>query len=372
MVSYSQGPRFLSHCTTMPLRYLLTASLLLPGCFVLADEPTATDPYWSLVHDQFVLDDLKLTQQQKSAWREVLNPLDLRYFPLRNKSAAEATEGFAKAAAEAKQQLAKVLTSQQGPRLDQIVVRAQGPAALLREDLATKLKLNEKQRDDIRAAVTNARQSRQKLESELRAAKLETAAAEKQLTTINETERDAVNAVLTNDQKVRLATLFARDFDLSKLGQTAFKAPTFVASSQAWVNAPPPSADDLKDRVLVIHFFAFGCSNCIHNYPTYREWQDKFIGKDVAFIGIHTPETAGEHNVETLKTKLKAENLTFPVLVDNDKANWNAWGNSMWPSVYVLDRRGYMRAFWPGELRWQGATGDKQMMHTIEQLLAEK
>ena len=44
----------------------------------------------------------------------------------------------------------------------------------------------------------------------------------------------------------------------------------------------------------------------------------------------------------------------------------------MWPSVYILDRRGYMRAFWPGELRWQGATGDKQMLQTIEQLLAEK
>jgi peroxiredoxin len=356
----------------MPLRFLVTASLVLSCCFVAAEEPSPPDPYWSLVHDQAVLDDLKLTPKQQTAWRQVLDPLDLRCFPLRNKSAAEATDGFAKAAAEAKAQLAKVLTSQQAQRLDQVVVRAQGPAALLREDLAAKLKLTDKQRADIRGAVVEARGSRQKLESELRAAKLETGAADKQLTKINEMERDAVNAVLTNDQKVRLAGLFARDFDLSKLGQTAFKAPDLIATNQSWVNANAPSSEELKDRVLVVHFFAFGCSNCIHNYPTYREWQEKFASKEVTFIGIHTPETGGEHNIETLKKKLEAEQLTFPVLVDNDKANWNAWGNSMWPSVYVLDRRGYMRAFWPGELRWQGATGDKQMMQTIEELLADK
>jgi hypothetical protein len=44
----------------------------------------------------------------------------------------------------------------------------------------------------------------------------------------------------------------------------------------------------------------------------------------------------------------------------------------MWPTVYVIDRRGYLRTFWQGELKWQGASGDKQMLQTIEQLLAEK
>jgi len=92
----------------------------------------------------------------------------------------------------------------------------------------------------------------------------------------------------------------------------------------------------------------------------------------VQLIGIHTPETMAEHDVKKLQSKLKAEQLEFPVLVDNDKANWDAWGNGMWPSVYVLDKRGYMRAFWPGELKWQGATGDQQIKQRIEALLAEK
>jgi peroxiredoxin len=336
------------------------------------EEPAPADPYWSLVHDQAVLDDLKLTADQRKSWREVLDPLDLKCFPLRNRTAAEAEAGFAKAATEAKAQLAKILKPQQVQRLEQIVVRSQGPAALLRDDLAAKLKLTEKQRSEIKQAIVSAREGRSKLERDLRGAKLETAAAEKEFTKFNTTERDAVNAVLTDEQKVRLSGLFARDFDVSKLGRTAFRTPELVGGATEWLNASPIPSEQLRSRVLVVHFFAFGCSNCIHNYPTYREWQDQLAGKEVQMIGIHTPETKSEHNVETLKGKLKAEELKFPVIVDNQKANWDAWGNSMWPSVYVIDKQGYMRNFWAGELRWQGATGDKQMMQTIEMLLAEK
>jgi peroxiredoxin len=205
----------------------------------------------------------------------------------------------------------------------------------------------------------------------LRAAKIATPAAERALAALNIAERDAVNAVLLAEQKQQLVGLLARDFDLAKLGRTRFKAPDLVGDSDAWLGSPPLSPADLRGRVVVVHFFAFGCINCIHNYPTYRQWQAELAGKDVQIIGIHTPETKSEHNVETLKTKLAAERLEFPVLVDNERANWNAWGNSMWPSVYILDRRGYVRDFWAGELRWQGATGDASLRKTIESLVAE-
>src|SRR5262245_30742192 len=256
----------------MPLRCFLTAVL---WSFVVilsaqAVELGAPDVYWTLIHDQTVIDDLKLSADQRQAWRSVLDPLDVRCFPLRNKPEKEALAGFAKASSEARAALGKILKPQQVQRLDQIVVRAQGTLALLRDDLASTLKLADKQRADIRQAINAARQSRQKLESELKTAKLQTAEAEKQYVKINEDERDAVNGVLTNDQKLRLGPLMARDFDVSKLGRTAFKTPELIATSQSWVNAPAPSPQQLNGGgVLVVHFFAFGCSNCIHNYPTY-------------------------------------------------------------------------------------------------------
>ncbi|HZN34795.1 MAG TPA: redoxin domain-containing protein, partial [Pirellulaceae bacterium] len=168
------------------------------------------------------------------------------------------------------------------------------------------------------------------------------------------------------------SSLLAGDFDPAKLGQTKFKSPDLIGGPGQWVNGQPLTGQQLRGRVVVVHYFAFGCINCIHNYPTYRKWQDELAGKNVQLVGIHTPETAGEHNALTLKSKLKAERLDFPVLVDNEKANWTAWGNTMWPAVYVLDQEGYLRSFWAGELHWQGRDGEAVLRKQIDSLLDGK
>jgi len=360
----------------MPHRPWIAAAVLVWSlfscCAIAADDLAPSDPYWTLIHDEAVLDELKLTPHQRKSVREILDPLDLRGFPLRNKSATEANEGFAKLAAEAKAALVKVLKPQQVQRLEQIAFRAQGTEALLREDIAAKLKLTEKQRTEIRQTISRTREDKAKVQKELLAAKIEAAKFSQESERLNVAQRDAINGLLTAEQKSRLPTLLGESFDTSKLGNTRFKAPDVIGDSAAWLNSPPIATESLRGRVVVVHYFAFGCINCIHNYPTYREWQDELAGKDVQLIGIHTPETKSEHNVETLKSKLKSEDLRFPVIVDNDLANWNAWGNGMWPSVYLLDKQGYLRTFWPGELKWQGATGDQQIRTKIESLLAEK
>ena len=41
----------------------------------------------------------------------------------------------------------------------------------------------------------------------------------------------------------------------------------------------------------------------------------------------------------------------------------------MWPTVYVIDREGYIRMWWQGELNWQGAKGDQAIEELVEKLL---
>jgi hypothetical protein len=88
-------------------------------------------------------------------------------------------------------------------------------------------------------------------------------------------------------------------------------------------------------------------------------------------IGVHTPETTAERQVEGVRAKVKEAEFGFPVVVDNDKKTWDGWGNSMWPSVYLIDKSGHIRYWWYGELDWQGAGGQKIMEKRIEELLAE-
>ena len=149
------------------------------------------------------------------------------------------------------------------------------------------------------------------------------------------------------------------------------KAPE-LQESGPWINAEKPlQLSDLHNTVVVLHFYAFGCINCQNNYPVYLGWQETFRDENVAIIGIQTPETKAEHDIDLIRQRAEEAGFTFPILADIEKNNWQAWGNSMWPSVYVLDKQGYIREFWPGELRWEGATGDKYLQQQIEKLMKE-
>jgi peroxiredoxin len=193
---------------------------------------------------------------------------------------------------------------------------------------------------------------------------------EKEYTELKRDEFRKVTGVLTPAQQSLWQKTLGRDFDLTTLGRSAFKAPELVDSGD-WFNSTPLTIKALAGKVVVLHFYAFGCSNCINNYPIYLDWQERFRDRDVVIVGVHTPETAAEQESAAVKTKAERAGFEFPVLIDSTKANWNAWGNSMWPSVYLVDKRGYLRHFWPGELKWQGATGDQWMRERIEDLLAE-
>jgi hypothetical protein len=88
-------------------------------------------------------------------------------------------------------------------------------------------------------------------------------------------------------------------------------------------------------------------------------------------LGIHTPELSRERDVRLVRSEAESADLRFPILIDNDRRNWDAWGNSMWPSVYLIDKRGDVRYWWYGELNWQGADGEQRLRQRIEELLAE-
>lgn len=148
----------------------------------------------------------------------------------------------------------------------------------------------------------------------------------------------------------------------------AVLAPEFTSVS-AWINSKPVRLGDQKGKVVVVHFWTNGCINCIHNYPHYRAWQDKYRDeKRFLMVGVHTPEFESEHDLKQIEAKAAANKLTFAIAVDNDNANWNAWKNRFWPCIYLVDKSGAVRQRWDGEL---GGKGYEKMTAAIDDLLKD-
>ena len=163
--------------------------------------------------------------------------------------------------------------------------------------------------------------------------------------------------------------------------QSALAAPTQVAAKKApelvggpWLNTPagkPISLANRKGKVTVVEFWTFGCSNCRANLPAYAKWHDQFKGKGVEIIGVHTPEFDSEKKLENVKAQVKKLGIEYPVLLDNQNQNWRNWNQRYWPTVYLVDKAGKVRAKWEGELDYNGASGSARMTKQIEALLAE-
>jgi peroxiredoxin len=178
---------------------------------------------------------------------------------------------------------------------------------------------------------------------------------------------------------------------LLTLGLTAWIAVTFVEASRAqflgrgetapapefrgvtqWINSDPLSMSKLRGKVVLVHFWTNGCYNCVNNYRHYKAWHERYAGKDVVIVGIHTPETPGERDVQRIKAQAAKHGLKFPIAIDNNQTNWNAWNNRYWPTVYVVDRRGIVRYGWEGELSYKGAPGEETIRKLVDVLLLQR
>lgn len=145
-------------------------------------------------------------------------------------------------------------------------------------------------------------------------------------------------------------------------------APELTGATE-WLNTKPLKLADQKGKVVVVHFWTNGCINCVHNYPHYRSWQDRYKDtKNFLLVGVHTPEFEAEKGADRIKDRMAKNKLTFAVAIDNDKAVWKAWDNEYWPCIYVIDAAGNVRHKHEGEL---GDDGYKATTKVIDDLLAE-
>jgi peroxiredoxin len=250
-----------------------------------------------------------------------------------------------------KEELRAVLRPEQQHRVEQLLWRAQGVWAVKNARLADLLLLTAHQKEQVAESLGSLDRS--------------SAAAK-----VAEVEKK-IMAELTEKQRLLLPEVLGPAFNFSRVRQIGVKAPE-IRGIEGWVNSRPIKLAELRGKIVVLHFWTFGCINCIHNLPVYKTWYDELPRDKVVIVGIHTPETESEHHLDGLQRAVKQRELKFPIAMDLHAETWKAWGNSIWPAVYLIDRQGDVRYWWTGELKWKGTEGDKHMRARIDELIAEK
>jgi thiol-disulfide isomerase/thioredoxin len=153
------------------------------------------------------------------------------------------------------------------------------------------------------------------------------------------------------------------DADTLIAADKATAAPEFAKGS--WINSDPLTLDKLRGRVVLVEFWTFGCYNCRNTLPTVKDWNAGYRDRGLTIVGVHTPETRSEYQLDSVRRETKALGIEYPVVTDNDYQTWNSYGVEAWPTIFVLDKQGRIRWLHLGEGRYE------ETENVIKTLLAE-
>ena len=214
------------------------------------------DPILLLLREPAVLNDLQLDAKQRSAIEQANESLDGPLFASRNTPREQQGKQVTQWIGETRRRLKSLLTTRQNDRIEQIRIRIRGYQALLDEPVAERLQLTEKQQKGVKDVFETLDKDVKKLQD--RAAGGESREPLTQRAReLQENAQKRVIALLTNEQRRQFATMVGRSFEVSKLAQVRFKAPDF-ATTDAWLNSPPLRIEQLRGKVVAVHFWAYG------------------------------------------------------------------------------------------------------------------
>ena len=195
----------------------------------------------------------------------------------------------------------------------------------------------------------------------------------------------AVSIAFGYDKKVESVILNSGFFDVTTLEQSIHQklengSPTSSTTNvgargnyveiqhpAGYVNSDPFTLSDfIGKKVILVDFIDYSCINCERTFPYLENWWNTYKDQGLEVVAIHTPEFSFEKNINNVQMAAQRFGLTFPIVLDNDYATWNAYGNEYWPHKYLIDIHGNVVYDKIGE------GGDDEVQAEIVKLLTER
>jgi hypothetical protein len=119
------------------------------------------------------------------------------------------------------------------------------------------------------------------------------------------------------------------------------------------INVPFVATGTLLGRSVPLVWFWDYCSlNSLRALPYLQEWHRRYADAGLRVIGVHSPQFEFARDSELVEDAVRRLAIEFAVALDPDFEIWRLYGNGMWPSLYLWDRRARLRHHHFGEGRY--------------------
>ena len=137
-----------------------------------------------------------------------------------------------------------------------------------------------------------------------------------------------------------------------ELYEGQFQAPEFPPGLD-WINVDNPlTMGGLLGKIVILDFWTYGCINCLHVIPVMEAIERKYA-EEVVVIGVHSAKFDTEGQTENLRQIVQRYEIHHPVVNDNQFMIWRGYGANAWPTVVIIDPRGYGVVRQSGEIPFE-------------------
>src|SRR6184192_359631 len=114
---------------------------------------------------------------------------------------------------------------------------------------------------------------------------------------------------------------------LNGMGVAADSGLSALRGTTTWLNSPPLTAEGLRGKVVLVDFWTYTCINWLRTLPYVRAWAEKYQGRGLVVIGVHTPEFPFEGGADNVRWAAENMRVEYPVALDPEYAVWEAFAN---------------------------------------------
>jgi len=129
------------------------------------------------------------------------------------------------------------------------------------------------------------------------------------------------------------------------------------------VSGKQHTLDDYRGQVVLVNFWASWCPPCIKEMPGLEHLRQKLNDQPFEVLAVNV----GEKKYKVWKF-VKLIGFGLPVLLDTRKDTFKAWGASVLPTSFLLDKQGRIRYRVQGDIEWNS----EDVISLIEQLINEE